>query len=106
MLKRTQAERRQLVSPFLQWLARLTAWDLLKAVGSVGVGMGVFVGATSYLFMMERGREGVEHARNEDADKALENMDGKGKKGKNDKSKKNEKDDRKKKNDNGKDEKK
>lgn len=60
----------------------MTLWDVTRGVVSVTAGLGLVLGTTWYVFMMEREGDGVEHVGNEDADKALDELEdeGKGKK--------------------------
>ncbi|PSN66422.1 hypothetical protein BS50DRAFT_635540 [Corynespora cassiicola Philippines] len=83
-----EQERKQIVTPFLRWLAKVSFWDLIKSIVSATIAIVITLGICWYLFLIEREMEDLEHVGNEDADKALEDMDGKGKKKKDDKNKK------------------
>ncbi|KAF2873615.1 hypothetical protein BDV95DRAFT_488790 [Massariosphaeria phaeospora] len=72
-------ERKQLVTPFLQSLARISSWDIVKGTVSATVALGIALGVAYRVFLWERLREDVEFEGGEDADKALEDMDGKDK---------------------------
>jgi hypothetical protein len=89
---RPQQERKQIATPFLRWLASITIWSIVKGVVSTIVGTGIALGGAWWVF----DRMGVEREGNEDADKALEGMDGEAEekegKGKGKKSKQDEED--------------
>jgi hypothetical protein len=65
-------ERKQIATPFLRWLAGITVWSIVKGAVSVLVGSGIILGGVWWLV----DRMGIEKEGNEDADKALEGMDG------------------------------
>ncbi|KAF2252226.1 hypothetical protein BU26DRAFT_538971 [Trematosphaeria pertusa] len=73
-----EKERKVIVTPFLQWLARVSFWGVIKGAVSALVGIALTLGVSWYLFLVKH--EDVEYAGNEDADKALEEMEGDGKK--------------------------
>lgn len=83
-----QEERRTLVTPFLRSLARLTVWRVVRGLLSAVLGVGIFVGGVWWLVFGTWEEREVEKEGGEDADRALEEVEGgKGaKKGKKEKS--------------------
>ncbi|KAF2681627.1 hypothetical protein K458DRAFT_237966, partial [Lentithecium fluviatile CBS 122367] len=69
-----EKERKELVTPFLRWLAGVTVWHIVRAVVSSTVGIGAVIGASWWLFLVEHQEGSVEHEGNQDADKALEDL--------------------------------
>lgn len=88
-----QHERKTLITPLLRSLARITPLTILKYLISLAIAVAVAAIAAWYAVMLDRERRGnVEREGNEDADEALKELDGDGKKkGKKNEGKKDEK---------------
>ncbi|KAJ4290466.1 hypothetical protein N0V90_010683 [Kalmusia sp. IMI 367209] len=82
-------ERQRLVTPFLQKAASLSVWGVLKGTISVIGGISLVLGATWYFYRLDHEeKHDLEQTADEDADKALESIEGgKGKKKKKQKNK-------------------
>jgi hypothetical protein len=68
-------ERKTIVTPALRWLTQFSVWGLIRSVVSTTAVFGGLLWAGYHVFLKER--DGVEGEGNEDADKALEGLDGK-----------------------------
>ncbi|KAH7384338.1 hypothetical protein DE146DRAFT_223176 [Phaeosphaeria sp. MPI-PUGE-AT-0046c] len=67
-------ERRNLVTPALKTIARITLWGIIKSAISTGIVLGITAWAVWKLFIVKRWVEDVEYEGNVDADEALENL--------------------------------
>lgn len=84
-----EAERREIVTPALRWLAKFSVWALVRSVVSVVCGLAAVLGGCYYVFLREG--TGLEGEGDRDADRALEDMDEKEREKKKKDGKKNEK---------------
>jgi hypothetical protein len=69
-----QYERKNLVTPWLRTIARITIWGIVKSAISTGLVLGITGYAVWKLFIVKRWVEDVEYEGNVDADEALENL--------------------------------
>ena len=69
-------------------------WDMVKSAVSFTLASAILFGLSWYFFMLEWEMASLEHEGNADADKALEDLDSKGKKDKGKKGKEESKDDK------------
>lgn len=68
-------ERKNMITPWLKSIARITLWSIIKSVVSTGIGLGVTGVLVWRLFLVKRWVEDVEYEGNIDADHALEEIE-------------------------------